>query len=125
MIPFKMKDSNIQINISPYVIEESDPKHPTLIQQCIYFYYQSDNGWLRSYHEVEDVTISDTFISGEEAKYAMFRVRYNSSNDEYYRVRMAAFELNGDIWTIRTEEHGDSGINNDIFDVLKTLQIDY
>jgi hypothetical protein len=125
IVPFRLKDSNIQINISPYVIEEGDPIYPTLIQQCIYFYYQSESVWLRSYHEVTDLTISDTFVNGKKAEYATFRVQSNPSEDEYYRVRMVAFELNGDIWTVRTEERGNSRVNNDFINVIDSLRIEY
>ena len=50
----------------------------------------------------------------------MFHVRYHSLADEYFCVRIVAFELNGDIWTIRTEGYGDSRVNDDFYVELVT-----
>jgi hypothetical protein len=123
--PFRIESTSIIINISSSVTVEGNPIYPTLIEQCIYFYFQSYYGILnRNTAEIKNLTTTKIIVDGITSDYATFSVIY--SNTKYRsKVMLLCFEREGTIWTIYSENMQDKTIepSTDFNHLVKTIKI--
>ncbi len=113
--PFTVESTYIRINVSPKVRYEDNPTYPSLIEQCIYYYFKSTYGWNKLDVEIRNPTITQTVIDGIPAEYATFLTFYPNA-DYYYpwdEVKVVCFEREGIIWTISMYKWKDKTINPD------------
>jgi hypothetical protein len=128
--PFALESTRIQINISPYVIKEGNPVYPSLVEQCIYFYFQSWYGRnLRNNIEIKNLTVTKTIVDGITADYASFLTYYPEPFfypfSTWNEVKLVCFEREGIIWTLCMEKaDGKTISSNSVFDhLLKSFKI--
>jgi len=112
---FRFESTSLQINVSPTVIREGNPVYPSLIEQCLYYYFKSAYGWHELDIQISDLTITQTVVDGISAEYATFLTFHpdHPFSHLWYEVKMVCFERKGIFWTIILEKINDKIIDSD------------